>query len=186
MGWTSYHAKHYKNGKVDRKAECDSVLNHETEKHKYTVLKSTMKSTVYYGAVEHIDKEENTREVFAVVFLTAGQDKRDPYYNFAYKDMTETMYPYYFDCPKSILDLLTPTDNETANRWRAKCREMTKQTNWLKELPIGAKVLWRDKYVLQKCAPAYQFKTWWWYNAEKHTYVSKKYVTMDNTKEVAV
>lgn len=23
MGWTSYHASFYKNGKIDRKAECD-------------------------------------------------------------------------------------------------------------------------------------------------------------------
>lgn len=24
MGWTSYHATHYKRGRVDRKAECDA------------------------------------------------------------------------------------------------------------------------------------------------------------------
>lgn len=27
MGWTSYHASFYKNGKIDRKAECDSIMN---------------------------------------------------------------------------------------------------------------------------------------------------------------
>lgn len=26
MGWTSYHASYYKNGKVDRKAECDAYF----------------------------------------------------------------------------------------------------------------------------------------------------------------
>ena len=27
MGWTSYAATHYKNGKIDRKAECDNIFN---------------------------------------------------------------------------------------------------------------------------------------------------------------
>lgn len=32
------------------------------------------------------------------------------------------MGPYEDDCPRSILDLLSPTDNEYANAWRARCR----------------------------------------------------------------
>lgn len=27
MGWRSYHASFYKNGKIDIKAECDSIMN---------------------------------------------------------------------------------------------------------------------------------------------------------------
>lgn len=33
------------------------------------------------------------------------------------------MFPNCFDCPKSILDLLTKTDNEYSNEWRKRCYE---------------------------------------------------------------
>jgi len=39
-----------------------------------------------------------------------------------YKDMDESMYPYYFDCPKKILDMLTPTECDNSNKWRKECR----------------------------------------------------------------
>lgn len=122
MGWTYQRAKNYKsNGSVDRKAECDALINYTTDKVQQKVLKSSMRGTVYYAAVERI--EDGTRQVWAAIFLTAGQDRSDPYFNFGYKDMDETMGPFNYDCPVSILDLLTPTDSENANIWRQKCRE---------------------------------------------------------------
>lgn len=47
MGWTSYHASFYKNGKIDRKAECDSIMNCDMvgNKGRYEVLKSAMAKT---------------------------------------------------------------------------------------------------------------------------------------------
>lgn len=60
-------------------------------------------------------------EVYCAVFLLnyAPND----YFNFGYKDMDETMHPYVYNCPKRILDLLTPTDNEHALKWREECRK---------------------------------------------------------------
>lgn len=40
-----------------------------------------------------------------------------------YKDMSEDMHPFYYDCPLSLLDAAGQTENEEANRWRAKVRE---------------------------------------------------------------
>ena len=60
-------------------------------------------------------------EVFAVVLLT--QWNRADHFNFGYKDMSEDMEPYYYNCPKRILDALTLTTNEHSLRWRAKCME---------------------------------------------------------------
>lgn len=108
MGWTYTQAKFWKKGKVDRKAECDSLLTWGEQ----TVLKSSMVGTTYYAAVKRGDN------VWGAIFLTAT----DGFY-FGYKDMDETCMPYYFDCPVSILNLLTPTDNEDANKWRNACRE---------------------------------------------------------------
>lgn len=150
MGWTSYHATCYKNGKVDRKAECDKLYNSDavswTENHKvigrYEVLKSSMVGSTYYAAVKRTifataDKPESI-QVFGTVCLTSTDSK--DYYNFAYKDMDESMGPYKYDCPKGILDLLTPTENEYANEWRKACYEhlvKKKNPSSLNNLPVG-------------------------------------------------
>ena len=153
MGWTSYHATHYKNGRVDRKAECDAYFMEGLNKGYYDILKSSMKGSVYYAAVKPLKKYSEdingnkiivdipleTQQVFGIVFLTQVDTK--DYYNFSYKDMDETMGPCYYDCPKSILDLLSPTNNEYANNWRAKCqKQITKKTNpnSLNKLPFNS------------------------------------------------
>lgn len=45
------------------------------------------------------------------------------YYNFGYKDIPESAGPAASYCPARILALLTPTDNDWANEWRAMCRK---------------------------------------------------------------
>ena len=175
MGWTGYHATYYRNGLVDRKAECDETINSENEKYKWEVLKSSMHGSVYYAAVKRTEKDTGASEVFAVVFLTHTNMK--DYYNFTYKDMDETMLPYYFDCPVSILKLLTPTDNENANKWRELCREKQKDEKNISKLPIGTIIEYErngQKEQAQKMNPAYQFKTAWWKIVGKHQYISKK------------
>lgn len=180
MGWDYAHATHYKNGKVDRKAECDSRYTWSKGDKTVKVLKSSMRGSVYYGALEITTSE--SKEVIGVVVLTAGQDRHDPYFNIGMKAMTEDMGPLYYDCPKGILDLLTPTENESANRWRTKCREKTTSENWIAKLPIGSKVRWQsgsNDLILIKHEPAYQFKTWFWM-VEDGGYIPKKRVTVDN------
>ena len=39
-----------------------------------------------------------------------------------YKDMSEHMGPYYFDCPLDYLDAATEPPNETASEWREQVR----------------------------------------------------------------
>ena len=82
MGWTSYHAKYYKNGKVDRQAECDAHWEKGLNAGHYQVVRSAMHGSVYYAAVrslvqrvddhfEPLPEEEQT--VFGVVLLTKSQ-----------------------------------------------------------------------------------------------------------------
>lgn len=78
-----------------------------------------------YAAVERIDKATGEREVWAAVFLL-GYAPND-YYNFGYKDMSESMGPCEAECPERILKQLTPTDSEWANQWREKCWENLKK-----------------------------------------------------------
>jgi hypothetical protein len=160
MGWTSYHASHYKvkNGirTVDRKAECDAYFMEGLNKGHFNLLKSTMIGSTYYAAVQGLkrsagkdendnyiyeDIPENERETFAVVFLTYT-DMKD-HFNFSYKPMDETVGPCQHNCPKGILDLLSPTESQWANEWRQKCREnlqKKKNPNALNKLPVGTKI----------------------------------------------
>lgn len=150
MGWTSYHATHYKNGRIDRKAECDSIFNSDmvewggdhTTIGKYEVLKSTMVGGTYYAAIKKTkfatETEPEISHVFAAICLTSTNMK--DYYNFTYKDMDETCGPGQCDCPKGILDLLTPTNHEYALNWRKACYEnlaKKKNPNSLSNLPVG-------------------------------------------------
>lgn len=195
MGWTGTHATYYKlyNGRklVDVKAECDSYWTHDYGRFK--VLKSAVVGSVYYAAIavcrkwpegaEHtpgtlIDVPEDEREVFGVVFRTRVDHKN--YFNFTYKEIYESSGPCEDHCPVGIINLLTPTDSEFANDWRNRCKAYAakkKSPNNPSKLPIGTKIKYTDsrgEVILEKRAPAYQFKTSWWYNAEKHQYVSKK------------
>ena len=151
MGWTSYCATHYKNGKVDRKAECDNIFNDNMvswgDDHKvigkYEVLKSSMVGSTYYAAVKKTkfatETEPEVSYVFGAVCLTSTNMK--DYYNFAYKDMDESCGPYQCDCPKGILDLLSPTESEYALQWRKQCYEnltQKKNPNILSKLPVGS------------------------------------------------
>lgn len=149
MGWTSYNANFYKKGKVDRKAEIDNLWNNDSSK-KFKVLKSSMVGSTYYGAIQVEDR------VFATIFLTSVD--MSSYYNFSYKDMEETCGPFYYDCPISILKLLTNTDNELANEWRQKCwdnheakKAERKNPNSLKNLESGTKISFFAKQETNVC-----------------------------------
>ena len=184
MGWTSYHATHYKNGKVNRKAECDAYFTEGLNEGFYRLEKSTMIGSVYYAAVtglkrynegkkEDVPKDE--QHTFGVVFLTSVDSK--DYYNFSYKDMDETCGPFCYDCPESILKLLSPTTCEFAQKWRDGCRKHRKLRKALNDLPVGSvieieRVDGTKRYV--KHAPAFQFKKPFWYNPEGHSYIPNK------------
>ena len=192
MGWTSYHATHYRNGKIDRKAECDAYFMEGLNAGQYQIVRSTLVGSVYYAAVQclkrYTDQEdengnrivedvpENERETWAAVFLTRTDSRN--YYNFYYKDMAETVVPGQADCPQSILKLLSPTDSQRANEWRERCRENAKRKkspDALRNLPIGAVIRYAKAdgtaVELLKHPPAYQFKRPFWYCKECNTYV---------------
>lgn len=53
--------------------------------------------------------------IFAVVCLIKNSGNQ-----FAYKAMDESCGPYYYNCPKRILNKLSKTDNKYAQKWRQK------------------------------------------------------------------
>lgn len=88
MGWTGYQATYFKNGKVDRKAECDSYFIESLNRGNFQVIKSAMKGSVYYAAVKDMvrceGKDEKGHHIFVpiedgkvrgYVFLTSVKDE---------------------------------------------------------------------------------------------------------------
>jgi hypothetical protein len=202
MGWTEHAASYfYPNGSVNRKAECDYYFEGSLNRGHYKILKSVMKGSVYYGAIMPLkrpmknafgdnvlgadgwyiyeDVPESEREVVGVVIRTYVNDKN----NFGYKLISETSGPCYYDCPKSILDILTPTDNAFAQEWRKKCYDNLSKPS-LSKLPIGAEIQFSycGKIVtLRKSPPRYRFKKSFWINDADFTYFSKKRIPRDFT-----
>lgn len=158
MGWTSYHLDD--TTPKGRKAEIDSMNTWSRDGESSRVLRSVMRGSTYYAAIEWTTPEK--REVWAAVYLTQINNKE--YFNFYYKDMSEDMGPCECNAPAAILDLLTPTTSKYANAWRTRCRENLDRPK-LGDLPIGTriKIIFPGKtYTATKCAPAYQFKTTWY------------------------
>lgn len=51
--------------------------------------------------------------------------------DWGYKDITEDMHPFYYDCPLRLIEAAGPTDHEESNKWRAAViahREQQKRT----------------------------------------------------------
>lgn len=140
MGWCFYGANHFKNGKIDRKKECEDLIGK-------SLVKGSLVGTTYYAAVR------NREDVIGLVILTSVDG-----YDFGYKDMSEDMGPYKYECPKSILKLLTPTDNTWAKLWRKRCIERQNQKKELAKLPFGTRIVlngWEERseksYVKTQC-----------------------------------
>lgn len=112
MGWTCIHKPH------NVKDYLVSTINHQWDNgDTATVLEIKIKNfRTAYLAIELI--QNKTRRVVGGVVLL-------DYHNgeLCYKDIGEDGGPYRCECPESILNRLTETENKYALQWREKCRE---------------------------------------------------------------
>lgn len=100
---------------------------------KFECLECKIKMRTAYMAV----RDKDSGQVFAIITLlqyVGGE------YNFGYKDMTETWGPYEADCPRSILEKLSPTSNDNALAWRAKCWENVRRREAASALKSGDQI----------------------------------------------
>lgn len=134
MGWTvPYNKPENKQDFLDR------LMTWDREDSCGRVLKSAMRGSVYYAAVEFNVKETGEKKVSAMVIRTQS-DKG----SFAYKEMSEVCNPYYYDCPVGILKLLTPTENEHAIAWRSGCDQVRKEKTSKSFDPLGKSFSFND------------------------------------------
>ena len=96
-----------------------------------TTLKRRFVGNTLY-TVNAYEQANGTVIKYACVYLLKGRSNtRD---GWGYKDMDETMHPYYYDFPVSWLDLLSPTDSENARTWRENVR---KRAEAIAKLKVG-------------------------------------------------
>lgn len=173
MGWDYTHIP----APVDRAAECRALVSDRFE-----VLKDALVGTTWYAAI----RNKETGEVYALVVLV--HINRKDYCNFGVNWMSERDGPFYYDCPKSILSLLSPTDNKNALRWREDCRRKRIQDRERKAMlaelnnaPYGSRftVTLEDgsTRTVVKRKPGYQFKTWWLLVENDYKYIPKRRLT---------
>ena len=125
------------------------------------------------------ETEPEKYRVFAAVVLTRTDTKE--YYNFYYKDMDETCGPYECNCPKYILDMLSPTNNEYANKWREACyKNLKRDKNSLGKLPTGTVIKYTrhdgKEITLYKHEAGYQFKRPFWMLIDNSGYIAARYI----------
>lgn len=107
MGWTG--------GQLDGPFTARAAIAFECgEEFAARVLDAALKGNVVYAAVRDRQEEDH---VFGLVLLT--ERRRGVLYT---KAVSEEMGPGQFDCPERILALLSPTDSDYAQQWRAQCR----------------------------------------------------------------
>lgn len=81
---------------------------------------SCPQNRTYYAAVQVISNGV-AGEVFAIVCKVLWNPRSKSGEHFGYKDMTENMGPCEDNCPRYILDLLSPTSHQYALDWRRRC-----------------------------------------------------------------
>lgn len=129
MNW--YGDKLYLDGITDKdkKNEIINDLTLDDEKSSCKVLDIAGKNNVFYYAVEELNKEDGTTSVVGGVVITSIQN-----HTLKKNIMDEAQGPFYYDCPKRILDILTPTTSQYAMCWRNKCAEYQERKTLISEM----------------------------------------------------
>lgn len=121
---TTYYSKGFSSSFKNAK---DFFVNHLaktlfTDKNgKNTLLKHSVVGNIAYTLSEHpvAGEEDKTFKIISVIKIVKYEGE------FGYKDMDESMGPFYYDCPQSILKEST-IQTETAIKWRNDCLEYAK------------------------------------------------------------
>ena len=113
--------------------------------HRSRVIGSALVGSTIYLAVKY--DSESLHCVYGAVILTAYNKNRR---EFLTKGMSESMVPCSYDCPKRILDMLTPAEDECAKEWRRMCKEHRgkNRADALTKCEIGTLVKRKDNGVV--------------------------------------
>ena len=137
MGWTGVYSMR---GHKTPKAYLDAEIIKGGEQSDYRIVRSTTVGRVYYAAIERTMKSDGTSYVFAAVVLFKYRPRARDGEVFLYKEMDESVAPYEADCPKAILNLLSPTDKPNELDWRQRCMKNIEARSKRKKLVVDMKI----------------------------------------------
>jgi len=126
MGWTGMNPPYHGDKKKWIEDQFNSGLS--------WVSDLTIKGNTAYGIYWWKDAETNNTKHEAIVFLLSC--RKDEW---AFKEMGESVMPYYFNAPKKLLDKLDQLGepfNDYAKQWRERCRANLSTKH--EAIPIGA------------------------------------------------
>lgn len=117
MGWTGQQPPYH----GDKKKWLEEKFTREDANFRWSLTDLSIRGSEAYGIYHQEDKRTGISIHETMVFLISC--KKDEW---SYKEMGETVHPYYYNAPKKLLDkieALYPPFNENAQKWRAKCRQ---------------------------------------------------------------
>lgn len=184
MGAVSYEATHYRNGRVDVKAECDEYMN---DTHN-VVLRSTMRGSIYYALVYH--KGSERREPHKYIMTAKTSTARGEFY---IKEVSEDMGPAWSDCPVSYLDAADAPINDWARAWRDECRaraarkkRIGKAERVIWHVPAESGITFMGESLAGRSIPLRRDTRKWWASIDGLTVrVPLKYVSDDDIEVAA-
>lgn len=117
MGWTGF----IKPAHGSRKDWLIKEFDQENDTNKWYLTDISMRGSVAYCIAWCEDKATGKKDHEGMVILTGIDGEW-----FNYKEMGESVEPYYYDAPRKLIDKLdalgTPI-NDNAKAWREKCRK---------------------------------------------------------------
>lgn len=122
MGWTFTKEA----TRADIIAECIQEWSNGT--HASRTLRHCLKGNTLWSVREITDKRTGTTERYIGCDLLIGQRG----YGWGYKDLCESMDPYYYSCPLAYLDMVTVA----CEVWRERVREY--HAHQKRRLRVGA------------------------------------------------
>ena len=141
MGWTSFHKPYG--------MSVDEFFDKEFNSKNFILVGkgALVNFSEYYRAVfipvHENDKGETVGGYYICLVALVHMGKGE--FNFAYKDMTEDMLPYYFNCPKRILDIVEQSKpyNDNSKVWRERCHDVI---NRKKLLDYGKVIKFKEPF----------------------------------------
>ena len=118
MGWTG--TQYFGTG--SRKDFLIKEFTQENDTHKWWLTNISMRGNTAYCISWQEEKATGIKHHEGMVILTEKR-REDPDWIY-YKNMGETVLPYYFDAPKSLITTLNALGepyNDNAKQWRERC-----------------------------------------------------------------
>lgn len=131
MGWDFTH-------QATKKDIINQLIARKQSGHKHwNTVDFSVRGNILWMLEEYTDTDAMTNERYIVCALLKSQRG----YGWGYKDMTEAMEPFYYNCPLKFLDRAPVTCQEWRNKVRMYHAQQAHKKDVLRILEVGDKLI---------------------------------------------